>query len=225
MTERDPQEPGFGPFESLRALTDLQMQGIRAASQVAERFTRLLDGDFPNPWAPTAAAGNGEAPVDGAVVGEVRANMARLADLYADIFQRMFDSYADLLERQARRGPQLDAGATIAVQLNGAPGDQITGDIWLHDYREELGPVTLRPTSLTHADGTSIPSSAISVSPSVITEPDPTGTSRIRMAVATDANASLGKYHGFVLAEELPDEALQVVVELAAVEPEPAPEP
>lgn len=198
----------FGPFESLRAITDLQVQGIRAASQMAERFTRILEGSEASPaWPPPASTpGAADGAPETELVGEMRANVGRLMDLYGQLFERTFEAYVDLVGR--RRGEsRIDAGATDDVQVEAAAGSVAAGDLWLHNHLDEpVPPMSLRVSSMTAGDGSTVDAAQVSLEPSTVTL-GPRETARVSVEVKVPEDATPGVYRGFVLIQDQPDQA------------------
>src|SRR5215218_5550757 len=90
---------GFGPFDALPSLTDVQRRGLDAASQVITRFIDLVDGEPP----PRSTYRDVEPVTDHEPdFAQIRTSVARALDLYTDLVRRSFESYADLMEQTLR---------------------------------------------------------------------------------------------------------------------------
>ena len=71
----------FGPFDPLGTISELQAQGIRAASDIAHGLTNMLDAAV-SPGRPQTAGPNGKGRAN---VGDLRGAVGRLIDLYGDV--------------------------------------------------------------------------------------------------------------------------------------------
>jgi hypothetical protein len=185
----------------LRAeLTDLQRQGIEAVSDV---FERLFDQ--------TQHARSGPGTGDPVTTLQIRAAVARTVDAFADLFQRTFDLYADLLaDGAASRGATDRTPDGSIIELSAPPGAEAEGCVWIHNSTG--GPVrgvTLRMTGLTAHDGAAVAATAGTFAPPELDVPaGASGSSRL--SVRIPATASAGIYHGHVLAAGLAGVSLPV---------------
>ncbi len=203
----------FGPFDPLTTISELQAQGIRAASDIAHRLTDLLD--------PAVSPRHADAPHrDGngrPGVGDLRGAVGRLIDLYGDVLQRTFDAYADLLEERARMGPHLDGGpaGTVRVEVTGSGGGgdrSGTGELWLANGTDATaGGVRLVSTDLVGADGR-VAGACVVLEPAQVHSLAPGATTRVAVSIEVDAGTGPGHYHGYVLVPELPGEALPLTL-------------
>jgi hypothetical protein len=208
--DRGPQPPnGFGAFEALTTLTDVQRRGMDAASQVINRFIDVLGVEPP----PPPASADTE-PVNNHVpdFAQLRTSVARALDLYTDVVRRSFESYADLMEQTLRaRGVQLGAAEeapTGLLVIQGPAGAQATGIVWLHNTTNLRASATLRLTDLTAHDGLVVPACASSFEPGAVNiGPGASVSARLALMLG---DAEPGVYRGHVLAGGLPDAALPV---------------
>lgn len=219
---------GFGPLSGgFQAFTDMQRQGIAAATEVAERFTAMLDGF--NGFGPLTAdrpegRADGATPDDdagGAGIGDLRASVARSVDLYTRLFQNTFEAYADLVEGRMRaRGVRVGADATDAAAAVGPTGGVATGQLWVHnDTSEAVGPLTLRITAAESATGGRIAESSLAIEPARV---EAGAGSSVAVGIAADlAGVEPGHYHALVLIEQEPEDALPVVIVVQAAESAP----
>ncbi len=201
----------FGPFDPLGTISELQAQGIRAASDIAHGLTNMLDAAVSTGRPQTAGPnGNGRANV-----GDLRGAVGRLIDLYGDVLGRTFDAYADLLEERARMGPHLDGGPAGAVQVTIAPGGERrsgAGELWLGNGTDATtGKLRLVSTALVSADGY-VPVTSVLLEPNVVDAIAPGDAARIAVAIEVEPDAPEGYYHGYVLVPELPGEALPLTL-------------
>jgi hypothetical protein len=218
-TTDDRARASFGPFDPLSAISELQAQGIRAASDIAQRLTDLLDSavsppraDAPGPHA------NGRASIR-----DLRGAVGRLIDLYGDVFQRTFDAYADLLEERARMGPHLDGGATGVVQVEVTTNGGVrsgTSELWLGNGTDATtSGLRVMSTAFVGADGC-VPAASVILSPSVVDSLAPGAAARVAVSVEIDPGVPPGYYHGYVLVPELPGEALPLRLLVRSTPPE-----
>lgn len=195
MTDDERDRATFGPFDALRAVSDLQAQGIRAAGDVASRLTGLLDDG------PSTRPGGG--------AGDLRAAVSRLVDAYGDVLERTVDAYADLVEQGARRGG--GSGGTTRVDVVVSVAGEGTGELWIgNDTGVAAGPLRLIATTPVAADGVSL-AGRIKLDPPTVDALGP-GAARIAVSVIVDPGVTPGYYHGYVLVPELPGEALPLTV-------------
>ncbi len=163
---------GFGPFQALPALTDVQRRGMDAASQVIKGFIDLLDVQPPlQPADPDIEPVNGHQPG----FAQLRTSVARALDLYNDLVRRSFESYADLMEQTLRaRGVQLhaaDDGQATLLTVQGIAGAQAKSTVWLHNTTDRPASAVLRLTGLTAHDGLVVPASAGRFEPTAVGAP------------------------------------------------------
>ena len=213
QTSDDRARAAFGPFPTLAAITELQAEGIRRASDIAGRLIHLLDAEntsAPRPPGPGRSDGDGRANV-----GDLRGAMGRLIDLYGDVLQRTFDSYADLLEERSRRGAHLDGGAGGSVLIEvlvGVDGSVGTGELWLANGTDaDTGVLRLFPTPLMGVNGF-VAATSVALDPAIVDSVAAGADTRIAVTITVGPGVVLGHYHGYVLVPELPGEALPVTL-------------
>jgi hypothetical protein len=209
---------GFGPFQALSTLTDVQRLGLDAAAQVIEGFIAGLDGE--RPAGPGVELADGQEPG----FGQLRISVARALDLYTELVRRSFESYADLVEQTLRaRGVRLhDAGDGQAeLTLQGKQGYQATGTVWLHNESDRPASAVLRLTGLTAHDGLVLPATAGSFQPAAVhLAPGASVSAGLTLGLQ---GAAPGVYRGHVLVSGLPDAALPVRLIVGEVAPGPPP--
>jgi hypothetical protein len=200
---------GFGPFQALATLTEVQRRGMAAAAEVIEGFIGLLDPPpQPPPAGPDVEPANGHEPG----FAQVRVNVARALDLYTDLVRRSFESYAELMEQTLRaRGVQVHAaedGQAALLTMQGAAGARAAATVWLHNTTDRPAAAILRLTGLTAHNGLVVPAAAGRFQPTSV-RLAPGASVSVRLALALD-DVTAGVYRGHVLADGLPDAALPV---------------
>jgi len=194
--------PLFDPVAGMRAMADIQADGLRAASELLER---MLDRDHQAP-----------------------ASRSRPSERD---YTELFDAWADLLQRVAAglAQPVPSGPVTIPVDANGvAPpvrlvlegAEQVAGavaEVWLHNGTSRaVGPLTLRCGPLTSPDGAGLDGAEVRFDP-VELEPLPPRSSRgVLVSLSATPAPPPGIYRGTIQADGAP--RLWLPLE-AAVEP------
>lgn len=189
--------PPFDPVAGMRAVADIQAEGLRAASDLLERILRS------------------EPDVPDARTRSVTGGMGALVEAWTDLLQRTVAALAG--------GP---GALTVAIDANGA-GPQVrlavdeTGageatDVWLHNGTlDPAGPLALRCGPLADVDGAVLDGAQVGFEPGEV-ESLPARSSRA-VAVSLTAGGPLrpGTYRGTIQAHGAPRLwlALEVVVE------------
>jgi len=199
-------------------LSELQRRGVATATEVFERLIEELDGAQRR--RPNADAGFGDADDGGpADVPALRAAVARTIDVYADLFRRTLELYADVVEGIARStgaaAPQPDpVGAQVG--LAAAPGTEAIATVWIHNATAApVEDVALRMTDLTAHDGARIPASAAAFVPARV-DVGPAASRSSSLWVRVPDAAGDGTYVGHVLATGLPGTSLTVSLVVAS---------
>jgi hypothetical protein len=199
-------------------LSELQRRGIATATEVFERLIEELDGAERR--RPMADAGMKDSDDGGpADIPALRAAVARTIDVYADLFRRTLELYADVVESVARAtGPASvePDGKGAQVALAGSPGTEAIGTVWIHNgTAEPVGDIALRMTDLTAHDGASIPASAAAFVPARL-DVAASASRSSSLSVQVPDSASDGTYVGHVLATGLPGASLTVSLVVAS---------
>lgn len=200
MTENSPPTTRTG--DELWRATD-------AANFVFERF---IEKD-PSPQTSTEAAQQGFGPGDAQSATSTdrlrrRSSLARSVDLYADLSQRVFNSFASGIADALALG---DAGEEVPepVRLLGRAGSDARGVVWIHNISGVLMPgFRLRMTDLSQSDGSRLSSSEGRIDPARF-EPSAEARRSAQLTVGIPEGAGSGIYHGHVLAEG-PDAAVAI---------------
>ena len=169
-------------------------------------FGRVLEG-YEGPLAPEADGnGHGVPPASRVRLTQVRSAAARTLDLYGELFQRAFDTYADLA--QAALQPDTDPAPDTPLALVGVGGEEARVSVWLHNLSgAAVTGVELFMTELTAASGGRV--GCARFTPARV-DLDPGQSAAVELCVAVPLAAVPGRYHGHVLSASLLDSALAV---------------
>jgi hypothetical protein len=198
-------------------LSALQRRGVATATEVFERLIEELDGVERRPKADAGFKDSDDGgPAD---VPALRAAVARTIDVYADLFRRTLELYADVVESIARStgpaAPEPDrTGAQVA--LAASPGTEAIATVWMHNATvAPVEDIALRMTDLTAHDGARIPGSAASFAPARV-DVGAAASRSSSLSVHVPHSASDGTYVGHVLATGLPGTSLTVSLVVAS---------
>jgi hypothetical protein len=199
-------------------LSALQRSGVATATEVFERLIEELDGVERRRL--TADAGFKDSDDGGpADVPALRAAVARTIDIYADLFRRTLEVYADVVESIARStGPAAPGpdrtGAHVA--LAASPGTEAIATVWMHNATvAPVEDIALRMTDLTAHDGARIPASAAAFVPARM-DVGAAASRSSSLSVRVPHSAPDGTYVGHVLATGLPGTSLTVSLVVAS---------
>jgi hypothetical protein len=136
-----------------------------------------------------------------------RSSFARSMDLYADLFQSVFTSFASgMMENLTMTGVGPDPPAFVI--LVGRPGTEADAVVWIHNTSGGLVPgFHLRMTDLTRADGSRVGFLDGTTAPKEF-PPSAERRRSTRLTVRVPEDAGPGIYYGHLLAEGLPDASL-----------------
>jgi hypothetical protein len=206
----------FDPAANARALSAIQAEGFRAASELVDRFVRI------------AATGlNGmDRPATSATSPPT---YEQPSDLFgATGLEPLVTSWWSIVDQFLRRAaprdpdPGVAASATLdfstaevkgALHLEATGPGTATAEVWLHNGGPvDLGKVRLRCSDLLTHDGTVIPAHTLRFEPDIV--PMPARCSR-GVTVEVDVGEGLppGSYRGTLLADGHPD--IWLPIELA----------
>ncbi|MGZ6329285.1 MAG: hypothetical protein ACXWN2_11360, partial [Candidatus Limnocylindrales bacterium] len=197
-------------------LSELQRRGVATATEVFERLIEELDGVERRRLKADAGFRDSDdgGPAD---IPALRAAVARTIDVYADLFRRTLELYADVVESIARStGPAPEPDRTGAqVFLAASPGTDAIATVWMHNATgAPVEDIALRMTDLTAHDGARIPASAAAFVPARV-DVGPAASRSSSLAVHVPHSASDGTYVGHVLATGLPGTSLTVSLVVA----------
>jgi len=211
----------FDAGANMRALSAIQADGFRAASELVERFVRMASAGLNGTdSAPTSAARPADEPN---------------ADLFgATGLEPLVTSWWAIADQFLRVGAPRNEQAVAPVvtsldlataQANGrlyletvVPG-AATAEVWLHNGGPvDMGKVRLRCSDLLAHDGTVIPAHTMRFEPDII--PMPARSSRgVTVEVDVSDDVPPGRYRGTLVADGHPDIWLPVEVAIKPLLP------
>lgn len=165
----------FDPVAGMRAMAEIQAEGLRAAGEVLDRM--LTAEPSPGP----SRSG--------------RADYSALVDAWAELLRRG----VSVLTSQEVAGVSIDGdgpGAVVRVVVGGEPVD-----VWLHNRTEvAAGPLTLRCGPLSDGAGVVLEQAQVAFEPASIDVLPERSSRGVRVAVS-GAPARPGVYRGVIQAE------------------------
>jgi hypothetical protein len=202
------------PEANAHALTAIQAEGLRAASELVDRFVRMAnpngngsDSSSTPPVHPAQGKNSGDV-ADGAGIEPILRSWLSLTDQFLRGSMQAADD--------ARDGPAMldleKAQAQGALDLESAAPGCARAEVWLHNRGAgDLGSVRVRCSELLAHHGHVISSAAIELEPEFV--PMPGRSSRgvgVKILVGRDVRPA--RYCGTLLAEGYPDLSLPVVI-------------
>lgn len=196
----------FDPANA-RALTAIQAEGFRAASQIVDRFVRIASNGLNSDGRPasTVAPHREDQRADLFGATDVEPLIRSWWSLVGQLFIR---SAPPRVASQDSPIPatldfsNAEARGRLTFEADGA--GVVTAEVWLHNAgAKDLGQVRLRCSDLLSDDGRVVSSSVIAFDPAVA--PMPSGSSRkiyMKIEVAYDFQPAL--YRGVLLVEGHP---------------------
>ena len=218
----------FDSAANMRALTAIQAEGLRAASELVDRFVRV---------AANGMSASGPTPSAPPLTQDQRADAFGATDM-----EPFLRTWWSLVGRYllGPAGPQGAATPGSASQHNHTPDDTADFDlahgratgrlelqapsdgtatavVWLHNAAaDDLGEIRLRCSDLQSGDGQLIAASAVQFQPEVV--PMPGRCKRgIEITVSLGELAAPGTYRGTLFASGHPDVWMPVAVTVRAV--------
>jgi hypothetical protein len=175
----------FDPVAGVRAMADIQAEGLRAAGDLLERMLRREPG---------AAEDRATAPA-----GELTA----LVDAWTDLLRRTLDG----LVRPEPAGSVSvgvdSTGVGPRVRLELPPGAE-TGaiaEVWLHNgTARAVGPLSLRCGPLSDADGHVLDGGDVIFDPPEVAVLPARSSRAVLVSLATDRALHAGRYRGAIQA-------------------------
>ncbi len=204
----------FDPAANVRALTTVQAEGFRAASELVDRFVRMV---ATRPDGSAAAARNASGLSD-----EQRADFLGATDVeplirswWAMAGQFLMGGAPQTQPSTAAASPALDftaSGSAGRLEFEAEAGESATTEIWLHNSADgDLGRIRLRCSALMAGDGSVIEAEACRIKPKAV--PVPARSSRgIGLTVTVAKKTKPGVYRGTVLVEGRPELWLPVAL-------------
>ena len=204
----------FDPAANLRALTTIQSEGFRAASEIVDRVVRLA-AQRPDGTERSARQAN---PLS----TEQRADLLGATDVeplisswWAMVSQFLMGTGAQIPAKGPTVAPTLDFSAADSagrLEMGASPGGTATSEVWLHNAADDdLGRIRLRCSALMADDGSIIDAAAIRFDPKTV--PMPGRSSRgVGVTVKVAKKVRPGLYRGSVLVEGRPTLWLPIAV-------------
>jgi hypothetical protein len=203
----------FDPAANARALSAIQAEGFRAASEIVDRFARI---------ATTGLNGKDRSTTSAAPTNDQRADLFGATDIeplirswWVMIGQLLLGSAPQVPDPVSADGASLDFSSDEAkgrLDLGATAPGAATAEVWLHNRgADDLGRVRLRCSDLLANDGCVISSGAVTLDPAVV--PMPTRSSRgIDVKIEVPQGVRSGVYRGTLLVEGHPELWLPVVM-------------
>ena len=204
----------FDPAANARALSAIQAEGFRAASEIVDRFARIATTGLNGKDRSTTSA----APL----TNDQRADLFGATDIeplirswWVMIGQFLLGSAPQVPDPVTADGASLDFSSDKAsgrLDLGATAPGVATAGVWLHNRgADDLGRVRLRCSDLLANDGCVISSDAVTLDPAVV--PMPTRSSRgIDVKIEVPQGVRSGIYRGTLLVEGHPELWLPVVM-------------
>jgi hypothetical protein len=180
----------FDPVAGMRAMVDIQAEGLRAASDLLERMLRSEpDG-----------GDSRERPPGG--------DYAALVDAWADLLQRFAAGLAQPPHPGAVTIPVDSSGVGPPVRLalgESESADGAVAEVWLHNGTvSAVGPLALRCGQLSASDGTVLDASDVCFDPREVGILPPRSSRAVVVSLATNGSLRPGTYRGTIQADGAP---------------------
>lgn len=209
----------FDPAANMRALSAIQADGFRAASELVERFVRMASSGIAGMERSTGAAAPSTEAQPGDLFGAT--GLEPLIASWWAMFDQFLRSGATRdAEPEAR--PTLDfstAQATGRLYLEAAGRSTATTEVWLHNGGpDDLGKVRLRCSDLLAHDGIVVSADLLRFEPDVV--PLPARSSRgVTVEIEIPDGVVPGNYRGTLLADGHPDVWLPIELAIKPLTP------
>lgn len=201
----------FDPTANMRALSAVQADGFRAASELVDRFVRMASAGLGASGQPAAGASS-KAEQQGDLFGATGLEPF-VSSWWSMVDQLMRVSNSSPQQSVPVEHPTLDlvtAKASGQLVFDAVPAGSATGEVWLHNGgSEDRGKIRLRCSDLLAHDGTVLAASVLRFEPDVV--PMPARSSRgVTAEVDLGEDAAPGTYRGMLVADGQPDVWLPV---------------
>jgi hypothetical protein len=180
----------FDPVAGMRAVADIQAEGLRAAGDLLERILR--------------SEPDGPGPRQGSPAGDYTA----LVDAWTDLLRRTVAGLAQ---------PDRPGAVTVGVDASGVgpplrlavPGPESAGDVaaevWLHNgTRSAAGPLALRCGQLSDAGGAVLDGADVRFDPPEVAQLPPRSSRAVVVSLAATRSLRPGTYRGTIQADGAP---------------------
>jgi hypothetical protein len=204
----------FDPAANLRALTTIQAEGFRAASELVDRVVRMAavrpDGTERSARQATPASAEQRADLLGATDVE-----PLIKSWWAMVGQFLMGTGAQTPAKTPTVAPALDFSAADSagrLEMDVSLGSTATSEVWLHNAADDdFGRIRLRCSPLMADDGSIIDAAAVRFDPKTV--PMPGRCSRgVDVIVKATKKVRPGLYRGTVLVEGRPTLWLPIAV-------------
>ncbi len=182
--------PPFDPVAGMRAVADIQADGLRAASELLERMLGSeRDGPGPRPR-------------------PAERDYTALIDAWADLLQRIAAGLAQPVQTASVTIPVDSSGVGPPVRLTleePQSADGAVTEVWLHNGTlSPVGPLSLRCGQLTASDGTVLDGATVCFEPGEL-ELLPARSSRAVLVSLVAGSPPPGIYRGMIQADGAPN--------------------
>ncbi|HJQ95718.1 MAG TPA: hypothetical protein VJ935_08455 [Acidimicrobiia bacterium] len=179
--------------------------GFRAATEVVERFIRLM-GDDPRPPGQPASE-------DRSAFRQLRADLARAVDANLDLIRRAFDLYAGAVDRLL--GGETEADGRHFQMPAVLPGHQASSTLWIHNTTASAASgLRLHGSDLVSHNRGTIPADAWRFEPTEIDIAPPGSSLPVAVDLAVSGDTPPGIYRGHVFVTNLPGEYMTIEIEV-----------
>ena len=204
----------FDPAANARALSAIQAEGFRAASEIVDRFARIATAGLNGKDRSTTSAGP--------LTNDQRADLFGATDIeplirswWVMIGQFLLGSAPVATDPVSADGATLDfANDKVDGRLDlgtAVPG-AATAEVWLHNGgAADMGQIRLRCSDLLADDGSAITASAVMFDPAIVPMP-PRSSRGIDVKIEVPQGVQPGVYRGTLLVEGHPELWLPVVL-------------
>jgi hypothetical protein len=208
----------FDPAANARALSAIQAQGFRAASEIVDRFARIATTGLNGKDRPTTSA----APL----TKDQRADLFGATDIeplmrswWVMIGQFLLGSAPHVPDPVSADGASLDFSNSATegrLDLAATSPGAAKAELWLHNRAAaDLGQIQLRCSDLLAHDGSVIGSDTVTFDPTVVGMPGRSSRG-IELKNEVPQGVAPGIYRGTLLAEGHPNLWLPVVLTVRA---------
>jgi hypothetical protein len=191
--ERGP-VPRFDPVAGMRAMADIQAEGLRAAGELLERMLGSeVDGAGQHPQPPSGQYG-------------------ALVEAWTELLRQTIA----VLAPPGRPGPLMVSIDTNGVGPPVRVAPQGSADVWLHNGTSSaVGPLVMRCGPLAGADGSVLEGDAVRFEPRELAALAPRSSRAVTVSLANDGSVPPGTYRGTIQADGAPGLWLPLEVSLA----------
>jgi len=182
--------PFLDPVAGMRAVADIQAEGLRAASELLERMLRS-EPDRPGPRSRSSAG-----------------DYTSLVDAWADLLRRIGAGLAEPIQPGTVTIPVDSNGVGPPVRLALRECDSTDGavaEVWLHNGTfSDVGPLALLCGQLSDSDGTPLDGADVSFEPREVAILPPRSSRAVAVSLSTTQTLRPGTYRGTIQAHGAP---------------------